>query len=184
MKKPRKGKLLVSEPFMIDGNFKRSVVLLCDHTKNEGTVGFILNKPIEMKIDELVADFPEIEAQVYYGGPVSNDSLHYVHNVGDILDNSIEVSKGVYWGGDFEKLKFLIKNGLVKSHNIRFFLGYSGWSGGQLEAEMEIGSWVIANMDSNYIFKVAPKKLWEEILKNKGNVYSVIAQVPDSNILN
>lgn len=184
MIKPTKGKLLVSEPFMMDGNFKRSVVLLCDHTVDDGTVGFILNKPIDMKIEELVGDFPEIEAQVYYGGPVANDTLHYVHNVGDILDNSIEVSNGVYWGGDFDKLKFLIKSGLIMPDNIRFFLGYSGWSSGQLEAEMEIGSWVIANMDPNYIFKLSPKKLWEAILKNKGNVFSVISQVPDSNILN
>ena len=184
MIKPDKGKLLVSEPFMMDGNFKRSAVLLCEHTQDEGTVGFILNKPIDMKIEELVGDFPEIESQVYYGGPVANDTLHYVHNVGDILDNSVKVSKGIYWGGDFEKLKFLIKSGLVTPDNIRFFLGYSGWSVGQLEAEMEIGSWVIANMDPNYIFKLSPKKLWEEILKNMGSVYSVISQVPDSNNLN
>ncbi len=184
MIKPDKGKLLVSEPFMMDGNFKRSAVLLCEHTQDEGTVGFILNKPIDMKIEELVGDFPEIESQVYYGGPVANDTLHYVHNVGEILDNSVEVSKGIYWGGDFEKLKFLIKSGLVSPDNIRFFLGYSGWSVGQLEAEMEIGSWVIANMDPNYIFKLSPKKLWEEILKNMGSVYSVISQVPDSNNLN
>jgi len=184
MSKPRKGKLLVSEPFMMDGNFKRSAVLICEHTLAEGTVGFILNKPIDMKIDELVGDFPEMDAQVYYGGPVANDTLHYVHNKGAILDNSVEVAKGVYWGGDFEKLKFLIKNGLVEAKNIRFFLGYSGWSEGQLEAEMEIGSWVIANMDPNYIFQLSPKLLWEQILKNMGSVYSVISQVPDSNNLN
>jgi len=179
-----KGNLLVSEPFMMDGNFKRSAVLLCDHTKDDGTVGFILNKPIDLKIEDLVGDFPEIDAQVYYGGPVANDTLHYVHNVGGILDNSVEVMKGVFWGGDFEKLKFLIKNGLVQTQNIRFFLGYSGWSTGQLEAEMEMGSWVITDMDPNYIFKLSPKMLWEAILKNMGNVYSVISQVPDSNNLN
>ena len=184
MAKARKGKLLLAEPFMQDGNFKRSVVLLCDHTIHEGTVGFILNKPIDMNIEELVGEFPEFESQVYYGGPVANDTLHYVHDVGDILDNSIEVSKGVYWGGDFEKLKFLIKSDLIKPHNIRFFLGYSGWSAGQLDAEMEIGSWVIAKMDPNYLFKISANQLWESILKNKGNIYSVISQVPDSNNLN
>ena len=89
MQKPRKGKLLLAEPFMQDGNFKRSVVLLCDHTAIEGTVGFILNKPIDMNIEELVGDFPEFESQVYYGGPVANDTLHYVHDVGEILDLSL-----------------------------------------------------------------------------------------------
>lgn len=179
-----KGKLLISEPFMMDGNFKRSVVIICDYTKEEGSIGFILNKPIDLELSELVSEFPEIESKVYFGGPVANDTLHYIHNVGDILDNSVEISKGVFWGGDFEKLKFLISNDLIKPHNIKFFIGYSGWSSGQLEDEMEIGSWVIADMDPNYIFKITSNRLWEEILKNKGDIYSVISQVPESNNLN
>jgi len=179
-----KGKMLVSEPFMMDGNFKRSVVIICDYTKEDGTIGFILNKPIDLELSELVNEFPEIESKVYFGGPVANDTLHYIHNVGDILDNSVEISKGVYWGGDFDKLKFLITNELIKPHNIKFFIGYSGWSPGQLADEMEIGSWVVADIDPNYIFKISSNQLWEEILKNKGDTYSVISQVPESNNLN
>ena len=111
------GKLLVAEPFMLDPNFKRAVILICDHHP-EGTTGFILNKPINMKIEELVLDFPEIKASVHVGGPVATDTIHYLHNVGDILDDSVEVCKGVYWGGDFTKLKFLVENGLIKENNI------------------------------------------------------------------
>ena len=116
-----------------------------------------------MKINELIGDFPEFQAKVYYGGPVQTDTIHYIHNVGSLLDDSNEVCDGVYWGGDFEKLKFLISSKLVKPHNIRFFVGYSGWSDGQLRSEMGIGSWVVADMEPNYIFKTKPKSLWKKV---------------------
>ncbi len=174
-----KGKILIAEPFMLDPNFKRSVVLMCEH-EEEGSLGFILNKSLDMKVGELIADFPEIDATVYYGGPVQTDTIHYIHNVGDVLDESMKVMNGVYWGGDFEKLKSLIHSKLVEPHNIRFFVGYSGWSHGQLKDEFELGSWMTEDMDANYLFKVKPKILWQKVLQDKGDAYSVIAQMPDS----
>src|SRR5690606_33036284 len=117
---------------MLDNNFKRSAVLVCDYVKAEGTVGFILNKPLDMRVDDLVADFPEFDAEVFFGGPVQTDTIHYLHNVGELLDESTKIVDGVYWGGDFDKLKFLISQGLIEPKNIRFFVGYSGWSEGQL----------------------------------------------------
>lgn len=178
------GHLLLAEPFMVDPNFKRSVILLCEHNQDDGTIGFILNKPINMNIDELVADFPEFESEVYYGGPVATDTIHYIHNVGNLLENSVEVVRGVYWGGDFDKLKFLIESKLVLPDNIRFFVGYSGWSSGQLQDELSYGSWLVSDMHPNYAFKSKPSKLWMEVMHNKGNPYSVIAQMPNSNSLN
>lgn len=175
----KKGKILIAEPFMVDPNFKRSVVLMCEH-EEEGSVGFILNKSLDMKINELIADFPDFDAPVYYGGPVQTDSIHYVHNVGDVLDESMEVMNGIYWGGDFEKLKSLIKSKLVEPKNIRFFVGYSGWSYGQLKDEMALGSWLTDDMDLNYLYKVKPNTLWQKVLQDKGDAFSVIAQMPDS----
>ncbi len=177
------GSLLMSDPFMLDSNFKRSAILLCDHRK-ESTVGFILNRPLDMQINQLVADFPEFEAEVFFGGPVATDTIHYVHNVGDMLDNSIKVMSGIYWGGDFDKLKFLIQSKLIKPQNIRFFVGYSGWSEGQLADEVEVGSWYTTNMHANYLFKSKPKSLWKQITHNMGNNYTVIAQMPDPVCLN
>jgi len=168
---------------MLDPNFKRSVILVCEH-ESHGTTGFILNKPLDIRIDALISDFPESKAPVFIGGPVAVDSIHYLHNVGDLLDNSIEVCPGVYWGGDFEKLKFLMENDLIQDHNIRFFVGYSGWTEGQLEEEMQDPSWVLDEMDPNYLFKTKPFVLWQTVLHNKGNIYTVIAQMPDSVSLN
>ncbi len=183
-KEVKQSKVLLAEPFMLDPNFKRAVVLLCDHSKKEGSIGFILNKPLKMKIDELVEEFPEFDAEVHYGGPVSTDTIHYIHNIGDLLEDSVEVGRGVFWGGDFDKLKFLIESKLVHPKNVKFFVGYSGWTIGQLKNEMKIGSWVMADMDPNYVFKSPPVKLWKEIMINKGNVYSVIAQMPEEHNLN
>ena len=178
------GKLLIAEPFMMDPTFKRSVILLCEHTQEDGSIGFILNKPINMNIDELVVDFPEFESEVFYGGPVATDTIHFIHNLGSLLEDSIQISNGVYWGGDFSKLKFLIESQLVKSGNIRFFVGYSGWSIGQLVDEMQYGSWVVSDMNPNYLFKSKSAKLWKEVMHNKGENYSVISQMPEGNSLN
>ncbi|MCB0596595.1 MAG: YqgE/AlgH family protein [Lewinellaceae bacterium] len=177
------GQVLLAEPFMLDPNFKRSAVLLCEHNE-DGSVGFIMNKPLKMRIDELIDGFPEFDSEVFFGGPVQTDTIHYIHNVGDLVEDSVKVADGVYWGGDFEKLKFLIASNLVLPHNIRFFVGYSGWSEGQLNDEMGYGSWVLAEMDANYLFKSEPKKLWTQVMYNKGDTYSVIAQMPETSNFN
>ncbi|MBP6794809.1 MAG: YqgE/AlgH family protein [Saprospiraceae bacterium] len=173
------GQILIAEPFLEDPHFQRSVILLTEHYEENGTIGLVLNKPLRAKINELVVDFPEIDAQMYYGGPVANDTLHYVHNVGDLLEESIPILRGLYWGGNFEKLKFLIDKQLIGPENIRFFAGYSGWASGQLDEELNIGSWITSEGDSNYIFKVHHSKLWKRILDDKGHTYSVISELPD-----
>lgn len=177
-RKITRGKVLLAEPFMLDANFKRSVVLMCEH-ENDGSLGFILNKSLKMKINDLISDFPEIDSIVYYGGPVQTDTIHYIHNVGHLLDDSQEILPGVYWGGDFEKLKALIGTGLIQKENIRFFVGYSGWSESQLKEELKLGSWVVADVDINYLFKDEQRNLWRKVMRNKGDTFSVIANVPD-----
>ncbi len=177
------GSFLVAQPFMSDPYFKRSVVLLCDHHP-DGTFGFILNKSVRMNINELLEDFPDFESEVFYGGPVSTDTIHFIHNVGDLLEDSQKVSKGVFWGGDFNRLKFLIDAEMIKPSNIRFFVGYAGWSAGQLKQELKSGSWILSESDTNYIFNPKKENLWSNVLQDKGNTYSVIAQVPDYHVNN
>lgn len=181
----KSGNILIAEPFMLDTNFKRAVICLCDHSEQEGSVGFILNRRMNLKLSELIPDIEnEEEYNVFYGGPVATDTIHYIHNVGDLLEDSIKVSRGIYWGGNFEKLKFLINSGLIKPNNIRFYLGYSGWSAGQLQEELESGSWLISQVDPNYVFKSVSALLWKQTLSNKGDLYSVIAQMPSTISLN
>ncbi|MCC7504971.1 MAG: YqgE/AlgH family protein [Saprospiraceae bacterium] len=174
----KSGQILLAEPFMQDPYFRRAVVLLCEH-HDEGSVGFILNKSIDMGLNDLMTEFPKFETEVFYGGPVQTDTLHYVHNVGDLLEESVKVADGVWWGGDFEQLKFLISSQLIEPHNIRFFVGYSGWSSGQLSEELGYGSWVQADMDANYLFKTKPRELWSQVMYNKGNVFEILADMPE-----
>lgn len=170
------GTVLLAEPFMLDPNFKRTTVLLVDHSIT-GSVGFIMNRKMELAINELIDDFPDFPAPVYFGGPVGSDTIHYLHCKGELLEGSDEIAKNVYWGGDYNQLKTLIANGLVQADDIRFFVGYSGWSDLQLEEEMELGSWVPASMDANYLFSSEPEELWKQVMSNKGKNFTVIADM-------
>jgi putative transcriptional regulator len=119
-----KGQLLIAEPSISgDLSFNRSVILLADHDE-EGSVGFIINKPLKYTINDLL---PEINAsfKIYNGGPVEQDNLYFIHNIPELIPNSIEISNGIYWGGDFESTKALINNGKINKNS--FFLGYTGW---------------------------------------------------------
>jgi len=177
--KIKRGRILLAEPFMVDSNFKRTVVLMCEH-EDDGSLGFILNRSLDMQINDLIANFPKIEATVYYGGPVQTDTIHYVHNAGELLEGSQEISKGIYWGGDFEQLKVLIDEGVIQSKDIQFFVGYSGWSPDQLIEEMNMGSWVVAELEKNYLFRRKEIDLWQEVMVQKGDAFTVIAQMPDT----
>lgn len=182
--KLKKGVLLIAEPSIIgDLSFNRSVVLLADHN-GEGSVGFILNKPLEYTIQDLI---PEIDARfkIYNGGPVEQDNLYFIHNIPHLIPNSIEISNGIYWGGDFESTKDLINEGKIKKNNIRFFLGYTGWESHQLEKEMEANSWIISqNVYENKIIGKSATHFWKEKIMELGGDYVIWSNAPENPILN
>jgi putative transcriptional regulator len=179
-----KGQLLLSEPSIIgDLSFNRSVILLADHNK-EGSVGFIINKPLKYTINDLL---PEVNARfkIYNGGPVEQDNLYFIHNIPDLIPNSIEISNGIYWGGDFESTKELINNGTIQKGNIRFFLGYTGWSENQLETEMNSNSWIVTK--NNYKNKIIGKSathFWKEQIMELGGEYLIWSNAPENPYLN
>ena len=182
--KPKKGNLLVAEPSITgDLSFNRSVVLLADHNE-DGSVGFILNKPLGYTLHELI---PEISAtfKIYNGGPIEQDNLYFIHNVPQLIPGSIEIAEGIYWGGDFELTKNLINNGKVGRNNIRFFLGYSGWDAEQLQSELESNSWIISENElRNKIIAKSPTDFWKEKIKEQGGEYLIWANAPENPIYN
>lgn len=182
--KLKKGQLLIAEPSIIgDLSFNRSVILLADHT-DEGSVGFIINKPLRYTIKDLV---PDIEAsfKIYNGGPVEQDNLYFIHNVPDLIPDSIEISSGIFWGGDFELTKDLINKGSIKRENIRFFLGYTGWDAQQLENEMLSNSWIISeNMYRNKIIGKSTTDFWKEKILELGGDYPIWSNAPENPLLN
>lgn len=182
--KPKQGKVLISEPFLNDMYFKRSVVFLTEHTK-EGSVGFVLNKPVNLKLNEVLQDFPFLRAEVSLGGPVNTNSVHYIHTYGDIIPESVEVLKGLYWGGDFNYIKKIIDNNGFNPEKIRFFLGYSGWASGQLQDELSENSWIVTDIDANTIMKTDDKdNIWKQTLTKMGKKFTIWANSPSNPSLN
>src|SRR6185295_936367 len=116
--KPSAGKILISEPFMMDSYFQRSVVLLTEHS-NEGTIGFILNKQTTVLVCDVLQDFPESDIPLYFGGPVQTDTIHFLHTLGESLEGSREIQKGIYWGGNLEHLKNMIEKKIVNNNDVR-----------------------------------------------------------------
>lgn len=182
--KLKKGCLLIAEPSIIgDLSFNRSVILLADHN-DEGSVGFILNKPLKYKLRDLIPDI-DSDFKIYNGGPVEQDNLYFIHNIPEQIPNSIEISNGIFWGGDFESTKELINNGEIKKKNIRFFLGYSGWSQDQLDNEIQASSWILLkNIDSDKIIGKAKSGFWKEKIIELGGEYLIWSNAPENPILN
>ncbi|MFN8310624.1 MAG: YqgE/AlgH family protein [Chitinophagales bacterium] len=183
--KPLKaGQLLLSEPFMWDENFKRTVVLVCSHT-TDGTSGLLLNKPVQLKLQDLISDFPEaFDAALYFGGPVGTDLVQILHTVGNELEGSRKICDGVWWGGDFKQLKDRIRQGKISPDQVRFYLGYSGWEGGQLDQEMHDNSWIISPATKRYVFYPSHDQLWKNVMEEMGGLYRTMAQYPENPILN
>jgi len=180
---PRGGRILISEPFMYDFYFGRSVVLLAQHGE-EGSFGIIVNKPLKLRFNDVVKDFPDYEGQIYLGGPVKSDSLFFIHTLGEEIDDSLEILKGLYWGGDLENVKELLSMKRLTDQNIRFFLGYSGWSPRQLEAELKRNSWAVSSTNAHLIMNTVPEKLWKMSLFQLGKEYSRWATYPSDPGLN
>ncbi|MDB2385450.1 YqgE/AlgH family protein [Polaribacter sp.] len=181
--KLQKGNLLIAEPSILnDNSFKRSIVLLTEHT-SENSVGFILNRPLEYTLEDLIPDL-DCNFTVYQGGPVEQDNLYFVHKIPELLSGSIEVANGIFWGGNFDALKKLLINKQVTTDDIRFFLGYSGWGKYQLQEEMNQKSWFVTGNDFDNILSIDEENLWKNKLIQKGGNYKLWANAPSDFNLN
>ena len=181
---PAQGTLLLSEPFMADPNFKRSVVLMVEH-KPEGSLGYIINHKSDFLLNDIIPDCWDANFVVYLGGPVATDTLHFIHKVPNKIPNSVNLGNGLYWGGDFESLKIQINNYNIKEDEIKFFIGYSGWSDQQLNDELLVNSWIVCDKyNPDMIFDDSEANLWKEAIINMGQKYAHIANFPLDPALN
>ncbi|WP_423128883.1 YqgE/AlgH family protein [Gaoshiqia sp. Z1-71] len=181
---PGKGRILIAEPFLPGSYFNRSVVLLVAYS-DKGAVGFILNKKVDYPINEIIGDFPDFQSDIFIGGPVSTDSVYFIHSLGELIPGSIHVKDDLYWGGDFDELKKLINLGLVKPDQVRFFLGYSGWDSGQLEEELKENTWLVSEIEQDTVMDNSPKnQMWVQIVRELGGKYSMWENFPENPSLN
>lgn len=178
--KPTKGSLLIAEPSIIgDTSFNRSVLLLAEHNKS-GSVGFILNKPLNYTLSDFI---PEVNSsiKVFNGGPVEQDNLYFIHRVPDLIPNSIEISHGIYWGGDFNTVVDMLNDQVLHEDEIQFFLGYSGWDENQLENELKLNSWVVTQNDLNSkIIGQSCENFWKEKMMELGGEYLIWSNAPEN----
>lgn len=138
---PYPGSFLLAHPLLEDENFSRSVVLLTQ-VDESSSVGLIVNKLSDYNLSQaLRGSWPEWP--LYLGGPVSTDSLYYLHRRPDLIPNAELVVPGIYFGGDFDALRESIESDKLQPEDVKFIAGYAGWGPGQLQTECEEGSWVL-----------------------------------------
>ncbi|SEH54072.1 putative transcriptional regulator [Paenimyroides aquimaris] len=181
---PTKGKLLISDSsILLDTVFSRAVLLLAEHNA-KGSVGFILNKPLDLSLQDILPE-ARTNFRIYDGGPVETDNLYFIHTIPSLIPNSIEIKDRIFWGGDYEVLFELLKQNKVSQKDIRFFLGYSGWDENQLQEEINAKSWTcIENQFENNLLEKTPSKLWRELMIELGDEFIIWANAPEDPVMN
>jgi putative transcriptional regulator len=171
------GSLLLAHPAMKDPNFRRSVVLMSAHNA-EGAMGVVLNRPLGRKLGEVSGDFalgPLAGVPLFSGGPVQTEQL--------VLAAWQTRSDGfrLHFGIEPDKALQLIAE---DDTHVRGFLGYSGWSAGQLENEMRLRTWVVADVPEDLLTHAQDESLWREVLGREGAEWRLLAGEPDDPELN
>ncbi len=177
-KAPKSGHLLISDPFLDEDYFRRSVVLLCDHSE-KGTFGFVLNNYLEVDLHELDSEFPNIQARISVGGPVETESLFFIHSFGEEVEGSLPITNDLFYGGSYEQIRSFLDQDASQGVKIRFFLGYSGWEKNQLSNELKENSWIVANnISPQEILNTSNDKFWEFCLSKQGERFKTISKFP------
>ncbi len=171
------GILLISDPFLKDPNFLRTVVLLCEH-QDEGSFGFVLNKPLSITLEDVIPDAVGLRIPLLEGGPVQKDTLHFLHQRPDLIPGSNKITEHVYWGGDFSKVLSLLQTKELEPGALRFFIGYSGWGEQQLQGELDEKSWITRRASKALIFHTEAKSIWQKALADLGGEYSQMINYP------
>ena len=171
------GDVLISEPFLDDFYFRRSAILIVDHN-DEGSFGVVINKRLNIPFNDIIMGFPKFDAEVYLGGPVDTDRVFFIHTIGEMIPDSHKIMSGLYWSGNINALKAMIKNDLIKSHEVRFYVGYAGWDGGQIRKELKANTWLVGKFSTKEILHTMPSKMWSNFVNKLGNKYILWNKFP------
>ena len=181
---PTMGDILISNPMMGDPHFERSIIFLCEHS-DDGSLGFVLNKPAKAMLNEVVEGFESATIPLYIGGPVEQNTLHFLYRVTEApplsspLDDSNHIFDDVYMGGSFAELQDMVNLYQLEEDQIKFFIGYSGWSAGQLQKEIEENSWVVVKSPQvSNIFKNTNRVHWKDMMSKLGGRYKMMSNYP------
>jgi len=175
-----KGSLLIANPVLPDPNFSRTVILLCDHDE-QGSFGLVINRSTQLKAPDLFLNINILKSyneKIYLGGPVSPSMVFFLCRSPSAAGKLDEVCSGVYFGSNLETLKSLYSSLENPEQDIRFYLGYSGWSGGQLAEEMEQNSWLVQRANEQFIFLDSESSIWPQAVNSLGEKYQYLTKAP------
>jgi putative transcriptional regulator len=179
-----KGTFLIATPDVESGPFFRSVLLLCEHS-GSGSFGIIINKTLELDLPEEILSLNDLSNPrigIRAGGPVQTNQMMLLHSSEKIADQTIEICKNVYLGGDLQFLQEAIAD--VTGPSILLCFGYSGWQAGQLEREFLDGGWYLCPSTAEHIFETPPEELWATLLRQMGGKYATLSMIPEDPSLN
>lgn len=184
------GDFLVAGPSLVDPNFRRSVVLMCEHDE-EGSMGLIVNRPLQVSLDqifpEIAADVGELPTQpgsVVFGGPVESGRVLAIRDtrsappVPGLDDANIAILDGVSLVGEIREAIAAIARNEQRPEHYRLMLGYAGWGPGQLDSELEHGSWIVRPATRRLVFGTEPEKIWPTALRELGGIHRLQAEMP------
>jgi putative transcriptional regulator len=175
------GTLLAASPDMLDPNFMHSVVLMCQHS-TQGAYGLVVNRPSGHRTAKVLADHPlwsRTDAELYFGGPVSMNQLQLLHSSDQRVPGGMPVLPDVFLGGDLDTAaRWWLEVPREARASLRLVVGYSGWGAGQLEAELERGSWIPAAGESKLIFRDDHKSIWRAVLRSLGGEAEGLEDLP------
>ncbi len=173
------GQLLVAHPSMLDPNFRRSVLFISAHNASEGAIGVILNRPLDKHVSELVVDDPPeglADVPVFLGGPVGTNQLMFAAFDWSGRD-TLTLNQNV-------ALDYSKQSSGKDQGTIRAFVGYAGWTAGQLENELRQNAWLLQKPSRAALSVEKLPKLWFEIMRNLGPWFKMLAAAPDDPSLN
>jgi len=171
------GSLLLAHPALQDPNFRRTVILMSEHNP-DGAMGVVLNRPMGKRLGELNGDFalgPLAGVPLYQGGPVHPEQL--ILAAWETKDDGFRL----HFGLEPAKAGLLLAE---PGTMVRAFLGYSGWSGGQLEKELKHNTWVVADIPVDLLENAQDNSLWSSILAREGDEWRLLAGEPEDPGLN
>jgi putative transcriptional regulator len=176
-----RGQLLVAGPALLDPNFHRTVVLVCEYDE-DGAMGLVLNRPSPIPADQAIPELAEAlgpDETLWVGGPVQTTSVVVLadfNEAGDGMPVAGDVGL-VLPDTDLDDVATAVKRA-------RAFLGYAGWGGGQLDGELERDDWIVAPFAPEDAFTAEPDQLWSRVLGRKGGSYALLATMPPDPRLN
>lgn len=180
------GTFLVAKPGLRDPNFARTVVLMCEHGEG-GSWGLVINRRTDLTFGDLLDDLPFLaapQASVYWGGPVETSRMQTLHCLRDGTPASMQVCSGVHLGLDADGFREAVGRALMPGERLQAYVGHAGWGPGQLEAELELDSWIVCTGEASFVFGTDPQETWESVLRALGPEYARLADVPADPRLN